>query len=101
MKHQVTNRASQFRTNLRLARQIWPGQIDGRLTKGLKGLSDTYGISLITGDLQILEGRWYVTHSGLIRLAERKGCSGISVQPVREFCDSALNRWVFRVRPCI
>jgi hypothetical protein len=25
------------------------------------------------------QGRWYVTHSGLIRLAERKRCAGINV----------------------
>ena len=90
MKPHFQHSTSRFRANLRLARQVWPGQIDSRLTKSLKGLSDSYGMSLVNGDLQILEGRWYVTHSGLIRLAERKGCSGIRVQPVREFCDTAL-----------
>jgi hypothetical protein len=96
MKHQTTRRTSGFKANLRLAKQVWPGQIDSRLTRSLKGLSDNYGMSLISGDLQIMEGRWYVTHSGLIRLAERKRCSGIRVQPVREFCDGGLSRWVFK-----
>lgn len=96
MKPKFKHTTSHFRANLRLARQVWPGQIDNRLSRGLKGLSDSYGMSLINGDLQILEGRWYVTHSGLIGLAERKGCSGIRVQPVREFCNGALNRWVFK-----
>jgi hypothetical protein len=96
MKSKIKHPTSQFKSNLRLARQVWPGQIDSRLSRGLKALSDSYGMSLINGDLQILEGRWYVTHSGLIHLAERKGCSGIRVQPVREFCDGALSRWVFK-----
>ncbi len=96
MKYQTRRHTSGFRANLRLTRQVWPGQIDSRLIRSLKGLSDNYGMSLINGDLQILEGRWYVTHSGLIGLAERKGCLGIRVQPVREFCDGALSRWVFK-----
>ena len=29
-------------------------------------------------------------------MAERNRCSGIRVQPVREFCDLAANRWVFK-----
>jgi hypothetical protein len=35
-------------------------------------------------------------HSGLIRLAQRKGCSGISVNIMKEFCEIASSRWVFR-----
>jgi len=37
-----------------------------------------------------------VTHAGLLRLAERKHCKGIRVQQVREFCDPAAGRWVFK-----
>jgi len=29
------------------------------------------------GDLQLLDGRWYVTHAGLLQLASRRGCRGI------------------------
>ncbi len=48
------------------------------------------------GDLQMLDGKWYVTHAGLLRLAKRNRCSGIRVQPVREFCDASTGRWVFK-----
>src|SRR5580698_8688540 len=96
MTEKVIHSASRFRANLRLARELWPGQIDRRLTQSLKGLSDSYGLSLMNGELQILDGRWYVTHAGLIRLAERRGCSGIGVQPVRSFCDGTASRWVFK-----
>jgi len=37
-----------------------------------------------------------VTHAGLIRLAQRKHCAGISVRQVRDYCDSATCRWVFK-----
>ena len=46
--------------------------------------------------MQLLDGRWYVTHAGLLRLAQRRRCAGISVQQVRRFCDPAASRWVFR-----
>src|SRR5437588_877209 len=40
--------------------------------------------------------RWYVTHAGLLRLAQRRHCAGIKVQQVREFCDPTMGRWVFK-----
>jgi hypothetical protein len=96
MQHKFTNFEVGFRANLRLARQIWPGQIDSRQISALRALSECYGMSLANGDLQLLDGRWYVTHSGLIRLSERKGCSGIRVQPVKAFCDGSSSRWIFK-----
>jgi hypothetical protein len=51
---------------------------------------------LAIGDLQLLDGSWYVTHSGLLRLAQRDHCSGIQVQPIGEFCDPTAGRWVFK-----
>jgi hypothetical protein len=52
--------------------------------------------SITSGDLLCLEGRWYVSHSGLIRLAHRKRCAGIHVEPVDSLCDSAAGRFVFK-----
>jgi len=37
-----------------------------------------------------------VTHSGLLRLSERRRCVGIGAQQVREFCDPVACRWVFK-----
>src|SRR5208282_4852974 len=85
-----------FTANLRVARDVWPGRIERRQLMALRSLSEAYGMSIANGDLQLLDGRWYVTHSGLISLSERKGCSGIRVQPVREFCDRASDHWTFK-----
>jgi hypothetical protein len=52
--------------------------------------------SLAAGDVQLLDGKWYVTHSGLLRLARKNRCSGIHTEAVAEFCDPALNRWVIK-----
>ena len=54
-----------------------------------------FGFSLAMGDVMLLEGRWYVTHTGLIRLARHKRCAGIHVRPVPEFSDPSTQRWAF------
>ena len=48
------------------------------------------------GDLQLIRGHWYVTHTGLLGLAYRKQCFGLHSQPVEEFCNSLSSRWAFR-----
>jgi hypothetical protein len=48
------------------------------------------------GEVLYLEGRWYVTHAGLVRIANRKCCSGIHVRPAVGFCDPAASRWIFK-----
>jgi hypothetical protein len=64
--------------------------------KSLRALTADLGFSLILGDLQYLDDRWYVTHAGLLRLARRNGCLGIHATVVRELCSSPDGRWVFR-----
>ncbi|MBI3895520.1 MAG: hypothetical protein HY313_06280 [Acidobacteria bacterium] len=59
-------------------------------------LTQRHELSIAIGDLQYLDGHWYVTHAGLLRLANRNHCASIRVQPVREFCDTTANRWVFK-----
>jgi hypothetical protein len=62
----------------------------------LRSLTESYGFAVALGDLLLLEGRWYVTHAGLLRLAARSRCRGIQVQQVPEFCDPVAGRWVFK-----
>jgi len=83
-----------FRSNIALARTVWPG-ISRRALRGLRELIETYDLSIESGDLLYLDNRWYVTHAGLVRLARRKRCAGIRVQPVHEFCDPKQGRWAF------
>ena len=85
-----------FRQNVRLARGLNWGQSGPVAIHRLRELTMKFGLSLALGDFQYLSGGWYVTHAGLLRLAERSSCSGIRVIPVREFCDSSSGRWVFK-----
>jgi hypothetical protein len=62
----------------------------------LTELLERHNISVVNGDVKYLGGGWYITHSGLIRLAERRHCTGIHTRPVMESCDPASSRWVFK-----
>ncbi len=62
----------------------------------LRELTRNFSLSLKCGDLLLLSGGWYVTHSGLVRLAKRCRCSGMQVQPVRQLSDQAMSRYTFR-----
>jgi hypothetical protein len=84
------------RRNVRLAKGKWPDEIGKLLLQSLRSLTENYGFAVALGDLLLLEGKWYVTHAGLLRLAARSRCHGIQVQQVRDFCDPLAGRWVFK-----
>jgi hypothetical protein len=79
--------------NIRSARKIWAISVDQ--VKSLRALTQEFQLSLTLGDLNLLDGKWYVTHSGLMRLARRNRCAGIQTRLVHQFCDPDLSRWVF------
>src|SRR5215470_16739286 len=83
------------RLNLRFAKAAW-GELSQTRLSELKALTGRYSLSVALGDVQLLDERWYVTNAGLLRLAQRRHCAGIKVQQVREFCDPAAGRWVFK-----
>lgn len=80
---------------LRRAQTIW-GTLEERALLLLKDLLKAYGISVNSGDVQLLDGKWYITHSGLLRMAQRRRCSGIRTTLVAELSDPAAKRWVFK-----
>ena len=84
-----------WRANLSLAKAKW-GSLPKILRASLKDLTVAYGLSIALGDVQLIDGRWYVTHTGLLRLSARKRCSGIDVIAVRRLCESSARRWVFK-----
>jgi hypothetical protein len=81
--------------NARSARSIW-GKLPATAIDGLRQLTHRLGLSVAAGDLQFLDGRWYVTHSALLRIAERRRCSGIKTAIQNHLSDPHANRWVFK-----
>jgi len=96
MKREKSPRQKLIALNRRLATRLWGALLNQVHLSTLKELSMQFGFSLAMGDVLLLEGRWYVTHGGLIRLARRNRCTGIHVRPVSEFSDSATQRWAFK-----
>jgi hypothetical protein len=96
MKSKVRANNRCFAANLRTAKLLWPGQMQSHLRQTLRNLTEDYKFDIATGDIFLLNGRWYVTHVGLLRLAHSRGCSGIRVQSISEFCDAPASRWAFK-----
>ncbi len=84
-----------WRTNAHDARSIW-GQLSSFTLEALRQLTDKLALSVAAGDLQLLENRWYVTHSGLLHIAQRRRCFGIETDIEDHLCDPVANRWVFK-----
>jgi hypothetical protein len=74
---------------------MWGSLGEARL-KELRSLVEQHKLSILQGDILLLDNRWYVTHSGLLRCAHRHRCSGIKTTLEPQFSDPAANRWVFR-----
>jgi hypothetical protein len=82
--------------NRRIANSIWADRLTRHLRDLLSALTNQFQFSVAHGDLLLLDRSWYVTHTGLLRLARRNRCAGIDVRPANEFCDPASSRWAFK-----
>jgi hypothetical protein len=91
----MKNRTNLSRLNVNLARRIW-GNLPKATILNLKTLSEICALSVAHGDLQLLDGRWYVTHSGLLHIALRNRCLGISTTVQSKLSDPVVGRWVFK-----
>ena len=83
------------RKNVTLAQSFW-GKLSETTVEVLQELSEKHGLRISSGDLVLLNGKWYVTHSGLLDLARRNRCRGIRVEPVWEFCNASTAHWAFK-----
>ena len=94
-------RSTAVQTSIRMARRIWTNLSQEALSR-LREIATQNDFSVGAGDLIYLNNGWYVTHTGLVRLARRKKCSGIHVEAVPALCDSGGNRFVLKatVYPC-
>jgi hypothetical protein len=90
----MKSRCNQFRSNAKYAQIIW-GELPKAMLGSLKKLTVEHGLLVESGDLQLIAGRWYITHSGLLRIATRRRCQGIRTALQHPQFDTG-TRWVFR-----
>jgi hypothetical protein len=92
---ETNSTAKLVRQNLRLVKRLYPAlrQQDFRV---LRILTRELHLSVLKGDFLYIEGKWYVTHSGLLHIASRRRCLGIRTVLLDKVCDINAGRWVFK-----
>lgn len=96
MTQNIKRRSSLTRRNSIQAKALWPEVCSTSTLKLLRELTTVFGFSVEHGEIRVVDGHWYVTHSGLLQLAARRRCNSIRVEPVPEFSNPSMNRWVFK-----
>ena len=86
---------SLLRKNIKLSRLLW-GQSSKNTAQSLKELTERYFLSIAAGHIQLLDGKWYISHAGLLHLAKRCRCVGIRSSIQIKCSDPLSNRWVFK-----
>jgi hypothetical protein len=84
------------RQNIRLARRWAAGQLGTLAIDSLRDLTRAHHLSISQGEILCIDGRWYVTHAGLLRIALRARCFGIRTVLQERQSDPLVGRWVFR-----
>ena len=90
-----TTDAILVRQNLRLVKQLYPALAQRDLRR-LRDLTRALRLSISQGEILCIDGRWYVTHAGLLRIALRARCLGIRTVLQERQSDPLVGRWVFR-----
>jgi hypothetical protein len=84
-----------IRQNIRVVKQLYPFVTSLQL-EDLREITLELHLSLTRGELTMLGGKWYVTNSGLLRIAKRRRCLGITTELEAAVSDPIQQRWVFR-----
>jgi len=83
------------RQNVAAAKNLYEAVSKSQLAI-LRELTKMLKLSIQRGELLCIDGKWYVTHSGLIRIAHRRRCCGIETSVEQQMTDISCRRWVFR-----
>jgi hypothetical protein len=84
-----------LRQNLRDAKRQYADLPKQQLSV-LRDLTATLHLSIFRGELLYFSGKWYVSHSGLLRIAHRRRCVGIDTEIEQHTTEASVGRWVFR-----
>jgi len=83
------------RQNASVAMRLYQGITKSELAI-LRDLTKMLSLSICRGELLQIDGKWYVSHSGLIQIAHRRRCCGIETNVEQQMSDASAGRWVFR-----
>jgi hypothetical protein len=91
----VNVRTNRFRRSLKAAKTLW-GKLPNNALVSLRELTKKFALCVGDGHLQFLNGRWYITHSGLLKVAENRHCLGITTAVQEGLSEPLKDRWVFK-----
>lgn len=83
------------RQNMLAAKKLYQELTKTQLDS-LRDVTSTLYLSVRNGELLLVNGKWYVSHSGLLRIAQRRRCCGIETQLEEHLSDASSGRWVFK-----
>jgi len=92
---QTTTKLDLVRQNLRVVKQLHPTLSKTELMS-LSDLTRALHLSVSQGEISYINGKWYVTHAGLLRVALRHRCCGIRTVLQEPQSDPIAGRWVFK-----
>src|ERR1700719_913206 len=92
---QTTTKVNLVPQNLRLVKRLHPWLKRTDLS-ALSELTMALRLSVARGEVLFIDGRWYVTHGGLLRIALRQRCCGIRTVLQERQSDPIAGRWVFK-----
>jgi hypothetical protein len=92
---QTTTKVNLVRQNLRVVKQLHPWLQRTDLS-ALRELTMDLSLSVSRGEVLFIDGKWYVTHAGLLRIALRQRCCGIRTVLQERHSDPIAGRWVFK-----
>jgi hypothetical protein len=84
-----------LRQNLCIGKNLYPDLSKQQLLV-LRDLTTTLHLSILRSELLYFDGKWYVSHSGLLRIAHRRRCFGIDTAIEQHTSEASAGRWVFR-----
>jgi hypothetical protein len=91
----VRRKIGLLRSNARLARNRW-GALPAEAIACLADLTKRHSLSIGAGHLRMLDGRWFITNSGLLHIAQRRRCVGIKTILQSVYSDPNQSCWVFK-----
>src|SRR5438132_5278833 len=93
-KHSTSDRKL-LRQNLYNAKRLY-ADLPRQQLSVLGDLTATLHLSIMKSELLYLGGKWYVSHSGLLRIAHRRRCAGIDTTIEQDTTQASVGRWVFK-----
>src|SRR5947208_2205653 len=84
-----------LRRNLSDAKRQYPDLPKQQLSV-LRDLTAKLHLSIFRGEILYFSAKWYISHTGLLRIAHRRRCAGIETEIEQHTTEPSVGRWVFR-----